>query len=159
MQHGIHKLEYATNNNPFAGRVIYGSCGQIFDRKLWNSTAERLRRIIWRCNGKYPAKGEKGCISKHIDDKVLYQAFINVFNTLVQNKNYFIDKWKGMQESDNPLRRYKAEQFSEIITETGQISKFDIDLYFALTEKVMIYGEGKLMVVLLDGTEVECLIE
>ncbi|WP_442891469.1 hypothetical protein [Dendrosporobacter sp. 1207_IL3150] len=41
--------------------MICGSCGQIFSRKVWNSTAERLRRIIWRCNGRYPAKGENGC--------------------------------------------------------------------------------------------------
>jgi len=27
---------------------------------------------LWRCNGMYPAKGKKGCESKHIDDFVLY---------------------------------------------------------------------------------------
>jgi len=122
---------------------------QIFGRKVWNSTDERLRRIIWRCNGKYPVKGEKGCESKHID----------VFNTLVENKDYFLDKWKGLRESDNPLQRYKAKQFSKIITETGQIEEFDIDLYFALTEKVVVYDEGRLTMDLLDGSEVECLIE
>ena len=159
LQYGIQKLEYATTSNPFAGRVICGSCGQIFGRKVWNSTDERLRRIIWRCNGKYPAKGEKGCESRHIDNGVLYQAFIEIFNTLVKNKDYFLDKWKKLRESDNPLRRYKAKQFSKIITETGQIKEFAIDLYFALTEKLVVFGEGRLIVVLLDGTEVECLSE
>jgi DNA invertase Pin-like site-specific DNA recombinase len=159
LQYGIQKLEYATNDNPFAGRVICGSCGQIFGRKVWNSTNERLRRIIWRCNSKYPAKGEKGCESRHIDDEVLYQTFVNVFNTLVENKDYFLDKWKELRENDNPLQRYKAKQFSKIITKTDRISKFDIDLYFALTEKIEVFGEGRLVVSLLDGTEVECLIE
>lgn len=159
LQYGIQKLEYATTDNPFAGRVICGSCGQIFGRKVWNSTNERLRRIIWRCNSKYPAKGEKGCESRHIDDEVLYQTFVNVFNTLVKNKDYFLDKWKGMRESDNLLQRYKAKQISKIITERGQIKEFNVEMYFALTEKIEVFGEGKLVVSLLDGTEVECLIE
>ena len=159
LQYGIQKLEYATTSNPFAGRVLCGSCGQIFGRKVWNSTDDRFRRIIWRCNGKYPAKGEKGCESSHVDDVVLYQAFVNVFNMMVENKDYFLDKWKEMRESDNLLQRYKAEQFEKIITEGGRIKEFDVDLYFALTEKVVVHGEGRLMVVLLDGTEVECTVE
>ena len=159
LQYGIQKLEYATADNPFAGRAICGSCGQIFGRKVWNSTNERFRRIIWRCNGKYPAKGEKGCESRHIDDEVLYQAFVNVVNMMVENKDYFLDKWKELRKSDNPLVRYKAKQFSKIITETRRIKDFDVDLYFALTEKIVVHGDGGLMVVLLDGTEVECLIE
>ncbi len=159
LQYGIQKLEYATTSNPFAGRVICGSCGQVFGRKVWNSTDDRFRRIIWRCNGKYPAKGEKGCESRHIDDEFLYQTFVNVFNMMVENKNCFLDKWKGMRESDCSLRRYKAKQFAEIIMEKGRIKEFDIDLYFALTEKVVVHDGGRLMVVLLDGTEVECTIE
>lgn len=46
LEYGIQKLEYATISNSFAGRVICGSCGQIFGRKVWNSTDERLRRIM-----------------------------------------------------------------------------------------------------------------
>ena len=159
LQYGIQKLEYATTSNPFAGRVICGSCGQIFGRKVWNSTDDRFRRIIWRCNGKYPAKGEKGCESRHIDDVVLYQTFVNVFNMMAENKDYFLDKWKGMRESDSSLQRYKAKQFAKIIADRGRIKEFDVELYFALTEKVVVHGEGRLMVVLLDGTEVECTVE
>ena len=159
LQHGLQKLEYATTDNPFAGRVICGSCGQVFGRKVWNSTDDRLRRIIWRCNGKYVTKGKKGCDSQHIDDGVLYQAFVDVFNAMIENKDYFLDKWKGMRESDNTLQHFKTKQFSKIITETEKINEFDIDLYFALTEKIVIHDDGRLTVGLLDGTEVECTIE
>ena len=78
---------------------------------------------------------------------------------MVENKDYFIGKWKGMRESDNLLQRYKAKQFSKIITETGKINEFDVDLYFALTEKVVVHDGGRLMMILLDDTELECLIE
>lgn len=158
-KHGIQKLEYATTDNPFAGRVICGSCGKIFGRKVWNSTDERLRRIIWRCNGKYTAKGEKGCESRHIDDGVLYQAFVNTFNAMIENKDFFMGKWQERLESDNSLVRYKAGQFIEVIADGEPIREFDVDLYFAFVEKMTVYGGGRLVVRLLDGTDVECLIE
>lgn len=159
LQYGIQKLEYATTDNPFAGRVICGSCGQIFGRKVWNSTDDRFRRIIWRCNGKYVEKGERGCDSRHIDDKVLYQVFVEVFNMMVENKDCFLDKWKEMWESDSSLQRYKTKQFAKSIAERGRIKEFDVELYFALVEKVVVHGEGRLMVVMLDGTAVECATE
>ena len=44
----------------------------------------------------------------------------------------------------------------EIITDAEMINVFDMDLYFALVEKITIYDGGRLIVSLLDGTEVEC---
>ena len=34
------------------------------------------------------------------------------------------------------------------------ISEFDVDLYFALVEKITVYDGGRLIVSLLDGTEI-----
>ena len=159
LKNGIQKLEYATTDNPFAGRVICGSCGQVFGRKVWNSTDDRLRRIIWRCNGKYSVKGEKGCESQHIDDGVLYQAFISVFNAMIENKAYFIGKWRERVGSENVLVRYKTKQFIGIIAEAKIINEFDENLYFALVEKMTVFDGGRMVVNLLDGTEVECEME
>ena len=68
-------------------------------------------------------------------------------------------KWRGMLESDNALVRYKARQFIEMIAEADRVDEFDVDLYFALTEKVVVHDGGRLMMILLDDTELECLIE
>ena len=159
LKYGIQKLEYATTDNPFAGRVICGSCGRVFGRKVWNSTSEKLRRIVWQCNGKYLGKGEKGCESRHIDDAVLYQAFVDVFNAMVEQKGYFLEKWQKSLASNNVLVQYKARQFIRILTEAMVIKEFDVNLYFALTEKITVYENGRLMVSLLDGTDIECEIE
>ena len=159
LENGIQKLEYATTDNPFAGRVICGSCGKAFGRKVWNSTDDRLRRIIWRCNGKYVEKGKKGCDSRHIDDGVLEQAFVDVFNAIVENKDYFIGKWQGMLESDNALVRYKARQFIEIVLNRQKFDEFDVDLYFAMVEKMTVVNRKQVIVSLLDGTEIECSVE
>ncbi|WP_333888367.1 zinc ribbon domain-containing protein [Clostridium sp.] len=78
-KYGIVKLDYATVDNPFAWRVICGHCGSAFERKVWNSTDERLRRVVWRCNRKYKVKGKKSCDNKHINDRVLYRVFVEAF--------------------------------------------------------------------------------
>jgi site-specific DNA recombinase len=158
-RYNISKLDYATVENPFAGRVICGHCGSSFGRKVWNSTDERLRRIIWRCNKKYVVKGEKGCENKHIDDRVLYQAFVNTFNAMIENKDYFVEKWKLHLKSDDLLLRYKAKQFIEITNTVEPIESFDMDLYFRIVEKMIVFEGKNVIITLLDGTEIECEIE
>ena len=158
-EHGIAKLDYATVKNPFAGRIICGNCGSTFGRKVWNSTDERLKRIIWRCNRKYERKGKKGCNSSHIDDKVLYLAFINTFNAMIENKDYFMEKWEQRLNSENVLVRYKANQFIKLLEKAKPLKEFDMDLYFKLTEKMTVVEDKRIIVSLLDGTEVECEIE
>lgn len=158
-KHGIAKIDYATVKHPFAGRVICGHCGSTFGRKVWNSNDERLRRVIWRCNRKYEVKGKKSCENKHIDDRVLYQAFINTFNTMVENRNYFMEKWEEGLKSENFLVRYKAKQFMEILKNAEPIEEFDMDLFFSITEKMTVFDGEKIIVSLLDGTKIDILIE
>lgn len=158
-KHGFGRVDYGTSDNPFASRVICGDCGSPFGRKVWNSNDERFRRRVWRCNKKYAVKGKKGCENKHVDDEVLYQTFINVFNVILENKDYFIEKWREKISSDNLLEKYKAKQFIEIVTKAKSISQFDANLFFALVEKMKVLKEGMVIVTLLDGTEIECEIE
>jgi hypothetical protein len=157
-KYNIGKLNFATTNNPFSGRIICGHCGSTFGRKVWNSTDERLRRVIWRCNKKYKVKGRKGCNNKHIDDKVLYQTFIKTFNTIIENKDYFMEKWKEGLKSDNLLKRYKSKQFMKIIENAEPIEEFDMNLFFRIIEKMIVFEWKKIIVSLLDGTEVEIVI-
>lgn len=158
-KYNISKLDYATVDNPFAGRVICGHCGSTFGRKVWNSNNERLRRIIWRCNKKYIVKGEKGCENKHIDDRVLYQAFVNTFNAMVENKNYFMEKWTKELQRENVLVIYKMKQFIKILADAKVIKEFDMDLFFKIIEKMTVFEGEKIIVTLIDGTEIECEIE
>ena len=158
-EYGISKIDYATVKNPFAGKIICGCCSGPFGRKIWNSNDERLRRVIWRCNNKYKLKGEKGCENKHIEDKLLYQVFINSFNAMIENKDYFKEKWKKGLKSDNLLERYKSKQFIEILEDAKPLEEFDMDLFFKILEKITVFKEEKIIVTLLDGTEIECEIE
>ncbi|HEY5586960.1 MAG TPA: recombinase family protein [Ruminiclostridium sp.] len=154
----IQKIDYATDQHPFAGRVICGCCGRAYGRKVWNSTDERLRRIIWRCNSKYGVKGEVGCESRHIDDKLLYSAFVNTFNAIVENIDYFMEKWKGQTEGKDILTKVTAKRFIANFQISQPIVRFDTELYFKLVERITV-NENKLIVCLLDGTEIECEVE
>lgn len=156
-EHGIQKMEYSMNN-PFTGKVICGTCGHIFGRKVWNSTDERRRLIIWRCNDKYAVKGEKGCASKQIDEGVLYQVFVGAFNAMIENKDYFLEKWQERFKDDDLLVRYKARQFIGVMVEAEAIVEFDAGLYFMLVEKMTVFDGCRVVVSLLDGTDVECMI-
>lgn len=97
--------------------------------------------------------------NRHIDDGVLYQAFVGAFNIMVDNKAYFIEKWQEGLEKDNLLKRYKARQLIGIITAAKPITEYDVGLYFAMVEKITVFDGGRLIVSLLDGTAVECEIE
>ncbi|MTI47299.1 MAG: hypothetical protein FH761_05640 [Firmicutes bacterium] len=150
----MKKIEYATVKNPFISKVICGNCNKIYGRKTWNSTSKRFRRVIWRCNNKYPSKGVKGCDGKHIDNEILYKTFIDTFNRVIENIDEYMKKWEKQIQSEDILKRITAGRFIEIFEKAKPIEEFDVDIYSKLLEKIMVYND-KLTVTLLDGSEVE----
>jgi site-specific DNA recombinase len=151
--------KYCHLPRPFSGKVICDKSGKTYSRKVWNSTDDRLRRVIWRCNGKYGVKGKKGCDSNHIDDRVLYQAFVNAFNAVVENREKYIRKWERDLSDEDMLKRVTAKRFIQIFAKAKPIDQIDLDLYFKLVEKITVCDTGRLIVSLLDGSEVECRFE
>ena len=157
-RHGVKQLDFAkVHDNPLIGRVICGECGSAFGRKTWNSTDEDLKRRVWQCNRKYEKKGEVRCGNKHVDEEVLFKAFVSSFNALVENREHFMEKWKA--EDGDELKRYKAEEFTEIIGKGEGLEEFDVNLYFRMVEKMTVLGDEKVVVSFLERTEVECVME
>lgn len=158
-KHKLQKIDHGLKDNPMAGKVICGDCGRAFGRRTWNGMDENLKRKVWFCNGRYAEKGMRVCNNKHIDDKFLNQAFIDAFNIMVENKDYFIEKWQENLKSDNALIRYKVRQFIKIVEKTEPIRKFDAKLLFMFVEKMTVFDGKKIIVSLLDGNEIKCEIE
>ena len=73
----------------------------------------------------------------------------------MENKEHFIRKWKA--EDGDELTKHRASEFIEII-EKGEIEEFDIDLYFKMIEKMVVF-EDRVSVKSLYGTDVDCIIE
>lgn len=70
-----------------------------------------------------------------------------------------MEKWKENLKSENALVRCKAKQFMKTIEKAELIKEFDVDLFFRIVEKMTIFDGKKIIVTLIDGTEVECIIE
>ena len=96
-----------------------------------------------------------GCDNKHLDDKVFYDAFVEVFNSLVENKGHFMEKWQEMLQSEDLLKKVTAKRFISVFENAVPLTCFDVDLYFMLVEKIIVYGGSRLVVGFLDGMEVE----
>jgi site-specific DNA recombinase len=75
---------------------------------------------------------------------------------MIENKDYFIGKWKG--ESEDVLKKYKAKQFIKVIENAEILEEFDMDLFFKIVEKMTVFGGERIIVSLLDGTEIEVVI-
>ncbi|WP_315166548.1 hypothetical protein [Metaclostridioides mangenotii] len=70
-----------------------------------------------------------------------------------------MEKWKEHLKSDNLIQRYKAKQFMRIIENAEPIEEFDMDLFFRIIEKMTVFEGEKIIVTLLDGTELEVVFE
>ena len=120
----------------------------------------------WKAQGVYlamqrkiPGEGRKGLRKQAYRRWGFGPSIINTFNALIENKDYFLDKWKQHLQSDNPLQKYKAAQFLKIVADAEPIQKFDINLYFTLVEKMTVFKGNQIIVSLLDGTQIECEME
>lgn len=69
-----------------------------------------------------------------------------------------MEKWTEHLNSDNLLQRYKAKQFMRIIENAEQIEGFDMDLFFRIIEKMTVLEVEKIIVSLLEVTEIEIVV-
>ena len=152
-EHNIKKLDTSI---PFLGKVICGECGATYSRKTWMQP-DGTKRKVWMCSNRYKIKGIKGCESKHIDEEVLKKAFVEVFNALVENKQYFLEKWQQELKGDEALKKYRLKGFIEMLEkEEEQQNQFDESLCLKLLEQIKVLdGQKQLIVTLLDGSSME----
>lgn len=114
---------------------------------------------MWLCSVRYKVKGKRGCESRHIDEWILYEVFVNAFNAVVENWEKYMRKWERDLSNEDILKRVTAKRFIQIFAKAKPIDQFEEDLYFKLVEKIVVHEAGTLIVSLLDGSEFECRFE
>ena len=68
--------------------MFCGHCGNIFKRRHWNST-NTSKKVVWQCKT-YIIDGKDACGAKAVDENVLMDAFVRMFNRIYENRQNFI---------------------------------------------------------------------
>ncbi|WP_392486152.1 recombinase family protein [Haloimpatiens sp. FM7315] len=110
---------YKTSGNCFSGKIVCGECGSFYGSKVWHSTS-KYRRVIWQCNSKF--KNDKNCGTPHLYEDKIKQAFVEAFNSLIENKEEIIEGYEViiqslMDTSRLDKERTKLENELEVVTE------------------------------------------
>lgn len=152
--HGTNSYSHNTENNPFASKIICGNCNKIFSRKGWK--IGNAYRKVWQCSERYKVKGVIGCNNCHADESTLEKAFVMSWNAILENKENFIEKWKSQSQGDDLLLAYRAERFIALVQDVELIEAMETDFLLQTLDHIKIFEDGLLLVVFLDGTEIEC---
>jgi site-specific DNA recombinase len=93
----------------FSGKVFCGCCDANFKRRTWNSN-NISKKVVWQCKT-YVNEGKAACDAKAVDEYVLQEAFVRIFNRLKEDKSNFIqtmnaniEKVLSKRESHEPLQ-------------------------------------------------------
>jgi len=78
---------------PLSGKVFCGCCSANFKRRTWNSNNKSMK-VVWQCRT-YVAQGKDACDAKAVDERVLQDAFIRMFNRIHEQKDGFIRTLKS----------------------------------------------------------------
>jgi len=113
-QHELKKRKtakgYKTSGNFFSGKILCGECGSFIGSKVWHSTS-KYRRTIWQCNSKF--KNDEICETPHLYEDTLKNAFVDAFNSLIDNKEDIITGYEDIVATltDNTALDKASEEF------------------------------------------------
>lgn len=154
-EHGTNSYSHRPESNPFASKIICGDCNKVFARKGWRSSTG-VDRKVWQCSERYKVKGVMGCANRHVEEETLIKAYLMAWNALVENREDFMEQWTEQLQSENLLEGYRAEKFIEYTDGAEPLTDMDTDFMLKTLDHIKVFEDGTLLVVFLDGTEIEC---
>lgn len=151
--HYIKKLDTRV---AFSGKLICSQCGNVYGRKTWMQPTGGQRKV-WMCSTRYKTKGVKGCGTGHVDEETLKKVFVEVFNTLVDNRQCFIEKWQQEMEDADALKKYRLKEFIRILEHESKMVEFNESICMQMLKQIDVVDDKKLLIVhLLDDSCLEC---
>ena len=97
-----------------------------------------------------------GCANRHVEEEPLIKAYLMAWNALVENRADFMEQWTEQLQSENLLECYRAEKFIECTDGAEPLTEIDTDFILKTLDHIKVFEDGTLLVVFLDGTEIEC---
>lgn len=156
-RYGLRAMGRYTDEQPFSCKVICGTCGKIYNRRTW--TRSNGKHVVWQCLERYKVKGVIGCDNINLHEKDLEEAFIMAWNSIIENKEEFMDKWLKLERDGNELEKLRGRQFKELANKGELLEKIDNVLVSLVLERVVVYDNRVLKICFLDGTEIEVTID
>jgi site-specific DNA recombinase len=126
VQHEFKKRKnvkgYKTGGGCFSGRIVCGECGSFYGSRVWHSTS-KYRKVIWQCNAKF--KNDTKCSTPHLYEDTLKQAFIDAFNSLLENKEEILQGYDDIIQALTDTTKLDKESVKlqseiEVVTELLQ---------------------------------------
>nr|WP_288978519.1 recombinase family protein [uncultured Blautia sp.] len=152
-EHNITRFSQNTEANPFSSKIICGECNRAFARKGWRTP--NGDRKVWQCSERYKVKGVLGCGNRHIYEETLIEIYLMAWNRLLECREMLMPEWERKMQGEDLLARFRAMDFMKITKEAQQIKKLDIDLMLRTVDYIKVYESGVVVIVFLDGTEIE----
>ena len=144
--HGIKEGSSMTDT-AFFGRVFCGNCGGRFVRKTWKG----IKEPFWKCIHTEKKEG-KTCKMANVKESDLRKAFTIAWNSIVEERESNIARWKEMVKSNSALKRVRAKQMEELTAE-GSL-EFEIpELTRMVLKEIAVHDAMKFTFQFLDGTE------
>lgn len=88
--------------------------------------------------------------------ETLIKAYLMAWNALVEKREDFMEEWTEQLQSENLLEGYRAEKFIEYTDGAEPLTKMDTDFMLKTLDHIKVFEDGTLLLVFLDGTEIEC---
>ena len=111
VQHEFKKRKgakgYKTGGSCFSGKIICCECGSFYGSKVWHSTS-KYKRTIWQCNQKF--KNEEKCRTPHLYEDAIKQAFIEAFNSLLENRDEILQGYETIIRALTDTSRLDKER-------------------------------------------------
>ena len=109
----------STSANLFSNRIVCGSCGALFGRKIWHSN-DKYRRVVWQCNDKY--RGKEKCDNVHLSEDEIYKAVLEAINKIIVEKDEIIENCELILNKVLDTKKLKIKE-AEQSKELNKISK------------------------------------
>ncbi|WP_366923895.1 recombinase family protein [Metallumcola ferriviriculae] len=97
---------YTSAINCFASRIVCGDCGGFYGRKIWHSTT-KYANTVWQCNNKF--RKRTYCNTPHLKEEVLKRAFVEAFNSLIENKDEILSTYNEIIVTITDFKKQEKE--------------------------------------------------
>ena len=94
----------------------------------------------------------KGCKSKSVYEKTIHEAFVQVWNGILERRDEYFPIWKENCKAEDALKAFRARQMI-LLTSGKPIKRVSLPLVGKVLDHCILFDD-RIEFILLDGTAV-----